>query len=938
MNLSPNTHLRRDPGWITAVANNNLHASLLISGLVLVLALVGELSLLLSLTRGAAFSGAIPEYVYLMMILFDAPMLLIFFWIRQRKTHTAPALILQLCSVLCLGNSFLAGLSILGSQRGGSLYLEMMLIMVPVCILPVFPARRVLLFVGMDIAVICTILITYQHAISWQDAIDLGLFPLLCLVLATYRQEWFAVQYDRDKDLKALNRTLYVRATTDPLTGLHNASVLSDDIAGMQGRHLCAAILDLDSFRLYNSHHGRDAGDRLLQGVALLLKVTFPDTGNVTCYRYGGDSFALLYAGRDIRAFLQKLSVILGRLRPMGESSTPVRACVGYCYGLVDDPRDGHNILSLAANYLYDARSAAPGSIVGHSFAHVDQSTDHEELDPLTGLLTRARLDEQLDLLNDRAERFCAVVLDIDQFSQINREQGYTAGDRILQHTAELLREAFPDDLLARSEDHFFLVTPKTEIEQTIRGIQQQLAFARKDLYLFLRCGICRMDDPQITVSSLRLGIDMAVYACHSLRGQTLRGICRYDHTLDEQRKNASFVKNHFRDALEQGQIFPHYQPLVTALSDRCIGYEALARWKDPDRGMLSPGIFVPVLEQTHESYLLDLHILRCVCEDLSATPPGRRPRFVSVNLSRTDFDACDVPSEVASIVRGYELDPSLLRIEITESVFSDSPQIQRDLHLLREQGFRIWLDDFGSGISSLGTLKNYSVSAVKLDMEFLKGALGNRKAEVIIHDMIRLCHSLGAMVIVEGVENEDQLQLVRQFGGNFIQGYYYSRPLPLQELKRTRFYGEQIPQAEYEYYVAATRIDVEENTQIVTGTRADNELIRCCEFEWHEDTLTCLRLGSGMREFAEKLGVPLQQSAPLPDGDHPLLRGLRHCAQQARESSAPVRIYLRILDSDLWIQMVPLSSLPGKDRVLLLANIFPRLDQLSGGNFEVVQ
>ncbi len=186
------------------------------------------------------------------------------------------------------------------------------------------------------------------------------------------------------------------------------------------------------------------------------------------------------------------------------------------------------------------------------------------------------------------------------------------------------------------------------------------------------------------------------------------------------------------------GKIYIRLRAGVYHVSEKGAASGARARWNVPEKGFLSPGTFVPVLEEAHESYFLDFQVCRMLSkQDLSVWN-----KYVSVNFSRTDFESCDLPARIDSIVSSYGIPKDLLRIEVTESAFSDSPQIRKDILRLEDLGYLVWLDDFGSGMSSLNTLKDLRVNAAKIDLEFLRDSEKNPKAFAILKYMIQLMHS----------------------------------------------------------------------------------------------------------------------------------------------------------------------------------------------------
>lgn len=184
----------------------------------------------------------------------------------------------------------------------------------------------------------------------------------------------------------------------------------------------------------------------------------------------------------------------------------------------------------------------------------------------------------------------------------------------------------------------------------------------------------------------------------------------------------AHYVTHHIDEAIEKGWIQLHFQPIIRSLSHTTCAFEALARWQDPVRGLLTPGDFIPALEESRQIHKLDLYIFKLLCQNYHPRADQGLPMVpVSFNLSRLDFITCDIFTEIEKLTQAYQLPPSQLRIEITESVFiKDIETVNQTLNKFRAAGYQIWMDDFGSGYSSLNVLKDYEFDTIKLDMAFL--------------------------------------------------------------------------------------------------------------------------------------------------------------------------------------------------------------------------
>lgn len=793
------------PRFRAEMASSDVRACLVIAVALVALGLVGLLATAFPWATGDLFDAVPAELVYAAIAAAGALecVALATVWGARGSAH--PRRALAICRLCLVVDALLSALTLLGTQVGTGYYVELALMMMGVAVLPIYTPLMGAVTVAASAVPLCVVCYLAGFVPLWQDAYDLVLFYALCLVSMSFRRLWYVRRFQAEERLRQTNSRLYRRTRTDTLTGLGSREAFQEDLPQLAVGQLCVALVDLDGFKLLNDRLGHEEGDRRLRRVADLLAAAFQGTP-ASLYRYGGDEFLVLAPDLSVASFLDCVEAFSRSLLAepgMAEET----ASVGYCWGQADTERAVRACISEADNCLFDAKAERPGSVRGTQLGAASNRGRDGGHDRLTGLLNREAFDRRLASLDTSRPGWSVVALDVDHFQLINKELGYATGDSILVEVARLLGEAFPGSPIARSDDHFQVFTTLADVDARIRQVQYGIAAFCDHLFLFLRAGVYQADTAERACPT-RQAADMAKYACDELRGQSVVTIRHYDEALDRRREDAAFVQGHFKEALRQGHIKPYFQPLVGALSGHTAGFEALARWEDPDRGLVSPGAFVPALERSHESYLLDLHILRCVCQLLSSLDAGRLANLLfSVNLSRTDFEVIDVPLRVDQIVSGYGVPRSALRLEITESAFVDSQRIRDDIQRLRDLGYGVWLDDFGSGVSSMNVLKDYAVDAAKLDMEFVRSAETSERARLIIQSTVRLCHEIGMTVIVEGVETERQLGFIRNVGGNIIQGFYYSRPLDEASLRQSDFWKLYSQRPEILFYRVAANV-----------------------------------------------------------------------------------------------------------------------------------
>ena len=253
------------------------------------------------------------------------------------------------------------------------------------------------------------------------------------------------------------------------------------------------------------------------------------------------------------------------------------------------------------------------------------------------------------------------------------------------------------------------------------------------------------------------------------------------------------YIVMHIDSAIEIGDILVYYQPVVSTKSGKICGLEALARWLDPTYGLLPPGAFIEVLEEYRQIHKLDRYIVERVCRDYRAAAEHSLPFApVSLNFSRLDFELCDIVGHLTDMTARFRVPHHFLDIEITESALSDEKSfLPGAIQTLRAKGYHVWLDDFGSGYSSLNVLKDYQFDVLKIDMKFLSGFDSNEKTMPILNNIIALTKQLKMISLTEGVETQEQFRFLQSIGCDRAQGYLFGKPQPLEELRARIDKGE---------------------------------------------------------------------------------------------------------------------------------------------------
>ena len=371
------------------------------------------------------------------------------------------------------------------------------------------------------------------------------------------------------------------------------------------------------------------------------------------------------------------------------------------------------------------------------------------------------------------------VYFNLENFSAFNERYGFEEGDRLLRLMSVAIQEAFPGYLLSRfASDHFLLVCESISLEASICDVAKQLQVYGRHANIELKAGVYPMEDASLDIA---LACDRAKLACDSIAHRHDCSMRMFDEALNWRVERSKYIETHIDRAIANEWIEVYFQPIVRTVTGEVCEFEALARWIDPKYGMLSPGVFIEVLEECHLIHKLDAFVIRAACKtwrDTRAASSLYVP--FSVNLSRLDFELCDAFAMVEEATREYGVPRQMIHVEITESALNqDVGVLLREIGRFRDAGYQVWLDDFGSGYSSLNTLKDYVFDVVKIDMAFLREFEVRPQSRVIIASIVNMAKQLGMQTLIEGVETAEQFDFLRGIGCEFAQGYLIGRPVP---------------------------------------------------------------------------------------------------------------------------------------------------------------
>ena len=415
--------------------------------------------------------------------------------------------------------------------------------------------------------------------------------------------------------------------------------------------------------------------------------------------------------------------------------------------------------------------------------------------DTLTGLPNRALFAEMLDHVTLQAERthtqYALLHADLDNFATINESYSHGVGDLLLVEVSKRLQNLLPDsDAVARiGGDEFNIILERSNTmpvdllaQNIIDALSAPYTIDGKSIYVGCSIGIALYPADGQDTAALQSCADAAL---HQAKAQG-RGVLRFfSPEMSRQAKERLALQADLRVALDRNELCLHYQPQVGLSGGQIVGIEALLRWQHPERGMIPPGEFIPLAEESGMVAQSGEWVLREACRQIRQwSEAGLAPLQTAVNVSAVQLNRGHLVDSVKRALQESGIEPGQLELEITESfVIADRDQSFRSLSQLKEMGVRISIDDFGTGYSSLAYLQQLEVHKLKIDMSFVRDMTSNRGNASIVKAIIALGHSLGLEVVAEGVEEAEQASYLRSLQCDAIQGYLISRPMPAEDM-----------------------------------------------------------------------------------------------------------------------------------------------------------
>lgn len=449
----------------------------------------------------------------------------------------------------------------------------------------------------------------------------------------------------------------------------------------------------------------------------------------------------------------------------------------------VDNPDEecmdaGMPLFRIAANFI------------SMQLRHLSSSTlisDLKNVDQVTGLrdisLLYSSLDRMIKWQQEDRKRWAIVCFNISQFKVYNNRYGFTAGNALLKKLGQVIREeAGSDNVCRKDADHFYAIVRDEDAEKVIGRVHDRMK-EQQEHPVMIYAGIYSLA-PE---SAARDALDYAKIASDHASGDFTRYFRRFTDEMSSTLKRNEYLISHVDEAVSRGWIKVYYQPIVDTISHKVMAAEALSRWIDPTFGFLSPAEFIGTLEDARLLYKVDLYVLETVCRDIrNAIDAGRDVGQISINLSRHDLEIPDLHEWINRILNTWQVPRDMIHLEITESaLISNERIVQEHIRQFHKDGIEVWLDDFGSGYSSLNALQNYDFDCVKIDMKFLREK--NERTPVLMESIVGMAKRLGMRTLSEGVEKEDEYRYLREIGCSLAQGYLFSKPVPIGEFRENR-------------------------------------------------------------------------------------------------------------------------------------------------------
>lgn len=448
------------------------------------------------------------------------------------------------------------------------------------------------------------------------------------------------------------------------------------------------------------------------------------------------------------------------------------------------------------------------------------------EYDTLTNIFNKAKFFQVTKemLLRNPEGKFVFVRLDIEKFQLINTFFGMEEGDKLLKYIAkeiEIIADKRTGVTYGRIEADIFGICmqyrEEDEIIRFMEGTRELFGGYHLEFDIVPAFGIYVVDDCNLSINDMYDRANLAVKHC---KGNYIQNYAFYTPEMSDEIIKEQRIVNSMKNALERDEFVLYLQPKYELQSNTIGGAEVLVRWDSPSRGMIAPGEFIPVFERNGFIMKLDFYVWDKTCQLLQKwLAEGKEPYPISVNISRVSLYNPKLVEIICGLVEKYGIPRELLQLELTESAYTSNPvAIKETMERFQKEGFSILMDDFGSGYSSLNVLKDIAVDILKIDMKFLSDTDKQGRSENILASVVRMAKWLNMPVVAEGVERREQVSFLRSIGCEYVQGYYFAKPMPVEEYENLTF--------EHSYYISRNETEGEINADSLWTSTSQMEIL----------------------------------------------------------------------------------------------------------------
>ncbi|MDH3527246.1 MAG: diguanylate cyclase [Gammaproteobacteria bacterium] len=639
------------------------------------------------------------------------------------------------------------------------------------------------------------------------------------------------LQQSRD-EITEQNEVLQVLATRDPLTDCLNRRSFFE-ISGkeytsaiQEQRNFSCIMADIDFFKAINDNHGHSVGDDVINQVAQSLRSTM--RGSDSICRYGGEEFCIALPGNSLKQALMTAERARAHIESLefsetiGLSGVTITASFGVA-SIDQGAKDLAELIDQADKALYFSKDSGRNQVtswldvsaddlylLGKPESSLEANRNLPDHDSITGLPSRSLLNERVgaaitaSLKNN--QHFAVLMLDFDMFKRINNALGYTIGDELLRIIGQRLTDTLRDtDVVTRmasddthtsihrmgGDEFGILLTDMEDIKSAdivigriIDTLTRRIDIDEHEIHMSCSIGVSTFPNDGQDADTL---LKNAGLALHYAKCNGHNSYQFYDESLKSASLRNLKIENDLRRAIENNGLELYYQPKLDLTTGKIKSMEALVRWQHPELGMMLPGEFIALAEESGQIIEMGNWVLRDACrQHIKWQNAGYRDISIAVNLSAIQFKQRDLLDQIQLILNETGASPQYLELEITESTIMDNIDAAADtMTSISELGIKISIDDFGTGYSSLNHLKRFPISTVKIDRSFVSDITTDSDDASIVSAIIALAHNMGLKVVAEGVETQAQLNYLRNLDCDEIQGYLITPPLPVNEIEQ---------------------------------------------------------------------------------------------------------------------------------------------------------